>query len=671
MADATLRIVGIDATRQAFASVERNIKGLERAAAGVAAPFRAIGGLAAAAGLAAFAGAVRSAINAADDLNQVSANLGVGVERLSELKYAAAQSGLAFEDLQKGLAQLSSKIEEGSDTFRRLQIDLDGIKSPDQALRAIAERFAQMEDGAQKTALAADLFGQKLGPRFVELLSGGADGLARFADEARRLGAVVSTDTARAADQFNDSLTRLGANFDAVKISIANQFLPTLNRMLDDLNEGIRISGGFGNAILNLGTINPFKSLQGNIRSLNEELDGLLKRQKELATAGVSSAAIDGSIARARQQLEFLKGQAQRDALAGGQDFRDPRDFQARRKPGAFVPLPGEDKKSKKGAGGSKADPFGDLSESLAREKRGLQELTREQELLAQLEEKRYKSLTAAQREALVQRAREIDAVREAQRIQEEAAEAERQATDQAVRQAQEHTRELEKQREANQQILDDYAEQAEAVRRLIDPTREFKQELEDIRELQNLGFLNEEEVAKAEKILGERMRDALNKGKDGFDEFKGSAASALEDAIVNFEKLGDVARGFADDMLRIATRRGIIEPLFGAIFGSGGSGGSGMFGDFFKGLFGGSFPGFANGGSFMVGGGGGTDSQLVAFRATPGERVSVSRPGAREGGVSLVMNINGVQDVRSFERSRQQILSDMSRQLNRARTRA
>lgn len=40
---------------------------------------------------------------------------------------------------------------------------------------------------------------------------------------------------------------------------------------------------------------------------------------------------------------------------------------------------------------------------------------------------------------------------------------------------------------------------------------------------------------------------------------------------------------------------------------------------------------GFQHGGSFVVPGSGGPDSQLVAFRATPGERVDVSRRG--EGG--------------------------------------
>ena len=61
--------------------------------------------------------------------------------------------------------------------------------------------------------------------------------------------------------------------------------------------------------------------------------------------------------------------------------------------------------------------------------------------------------------------------------------------------------------------------------------------------------------------------------------------------------------------------------------------------------------PGFAFGGDFTVGGTGGTDSQMVSFRATPGERVTVSTPqqerdrdreagrgqGGTEGGVRII----------------------------------
>lgn len=59
----------------------------------------------------------------------------------------------------------------------------------------------------------------------------------------------------------------------------------------------------------------------------------------------------------------------------------------------------------------------------------------------------------------------------------------------------------------------------------------------------------------------------------------------------------------------------------------------------------------FATGGSFLVDGNGGTDSQTVAFRATPGERVTVQTPEqqAQAGGHTFNIVVNGVQDARAF----------------------
>lgn len=63
---------------------------------------------------------------------------------------------------------------------------------------------------------------------------------------------------------------------------------------------------------------------------------------------------------------------------------------------------------------------------------------------------------------------------------------------------------------------------------------------------------------------------------------------------------------------------------------------------------------GFAEGGSFPVGGLGGTDSQLVAFRASPDETVSVTRPG-RGAGPTVIFNnygdINNGMDLEMMQR--------------------
>ena len=70
--------------------------------------------------------------------------------------------------------------------------------------------------------------------------------------------------------------------------------------------------------------------------------------------------------------------------------------------------------------------------------------------------------------------------------------------------------------------------------------------------------------------------------------------------------------------------------------------------------IFGGSMgmpKGFATGGSFTVGGAGGVDSQLVSFRASPGERVSIDRAGqASQDNGGAVGNVNISIDARGAD---------------------
>lgn len=86
----------------------------------------------------------------------------------------------------------------------------------------------------------------------------------------------------------------------------------------------------------------------------------------------------------------------------------------------------------------------------------------------------------------------------------------------------------------------------------------------------------------------------------------------------------------------------------------------------------------FANGGSFMVGGSGGTDSQLVQFLASPNEQVNIQTPaqqrelaaalaGAGGGrGKTVIVNMNvSTPDANSFRRSQNQTLLQLKGKLN------
>lgn len=106
-----------------------------------------------------------------------------------------------------------------------------------------------------------------------------------------------------------------------------------------------------------------------------------------------------------------------------------------------------------------------------------------------------------------------------------------------------------------------------------------------------------------------------------------------LNDAIVTAANGGAVSWGqMADSMIqdleRIALKMAEVKliqagmNLLGSAGGGGGGMDAGLVDEFATGM------GYANGGSFRVGGQGGTDSKYIGMRVTPGEVITVSTPG-------------------------------------------
>lgn len=108
-----------------------------------------------------------------------------------------------------------------------------------------------------------------------------------------------------------------------------------------------------------------------------------------------------------------------------------------------------------------------------------------------------------------------------------------------------------------------------------------------------------------------------------GIESAFSGVGSSIADAIKGTKEWRDVA---------LDALRSVANNLFSGM----GSKGGGGFGGIFTGLLSGLF-GFANGGEFRVGGAGGIDSQLVAFKASPNETVSITKPGQGRAGGSMV----------------------------------
>lgn len=187
----------------------------------------------------AFAGWIKSSIDAADAASKSAAMIGVSVESLTALEYAASLADVSAEDLTSTLIKFNKNIDQadrGSKSqaaaFSDMGIALRGangdLKTADALLLEVADKFAGYQDGAAKSALAQELFG-KSGAKMIPLLNGGAQSIQELTSQARQLGLVVSQETASAAEQFNDSLTVMSSVSDGMANQIAAQMLPTMN----------------------------------------------------------------------------------------------------------------------------------------------------------------------------------------------------------------------------------------------------------------------------------------------------------------------------------------------------------------------------------------------------------------------------------------------------------
>lgn len=287
-------------------------KGMAGAAAAVAAAGAAIGF------------AMKRSIDDFDQLAKTSQKIGVPVEQLSSLAYAADLSDVSFEALSKSVGKLSKAMveaaakptSEAANAFKALGVsvtDSSGkLKSSDTVLADIAGKFEGLKDGAGKTAVAMALFG-KTGADLIPLLNGGRDSLKEMADEAAIFGAVISTKSAKEAENFNDNITRLGYAVKGVFAQSVSQVLPTLvevsNRMVDTaknsgiLQVAINVVSNSMKGLVTGGVIvgAVFRSLAEYISTVSNALSMVLKGEFTAAMAavkgGVSGVAENATVA--------------------------------------------------------------------------------------------------------------------------------------------------------------------------------------------------------------------------------------------------------------------------------------------------------------------------------------------------------------------------------------
>ena len=179
---------------------------------------------------------VKKSIDAGDELFNLQAKTGVAANALIAIGNAAKLADVDTATLGKGLTKLSInlvKAAEGNDAlarkFQALGVNVKGangeVVPADQALKQIADRFADMPDGAGKAAAAVAVFG-KAGADLIPLLNEGAAAMEKFTYK-------VGDDFAARSDLFNDTITEFGIKTQGFGLELTNALLPALQSILE------------------------------------------------------------------------------------------------------------------------------------------------------------------------------------------------------------------------------------------------------------------------------------------------------------------------------------------------------------------------------------------------------------------------------------------------------
>lgn len=300
-------ISGEDKTGAAFASVKSGLVSITNSYAALTGVMTAgvIGGTIA---------MIKHSIDLGDELNDLSKKYGASVETLAGFTLAAKQSGTSMEAVAKGLGKLSVNLTDSPEKFRQLGIS---TKSSTEAMIQLADIFEAMPEGAERTALAINLFG-KAGADLIPMLVEGGAGLQKMIRTGGELSRITA-ENAKMADEFNDNLAIMTAASAGAGMAMTGHLLPALTEISKAMAQAAKDGGmlqaiwaglgGLGAALFT----DEFADAKTKISGLSAELGSLMRHKEEVKGGGLlqkllygSETDIDAKIAATKQQISAL-----------------------------------------------------------------------------------------------------------------------------------------------------------------------------------------------------------------------------------------------------------------------------------------------------------------------------------------------------------------------------
>lgn len=602
---------------------------------------------------------ISDAIALRSALDDMADTTGDSVQTLDGLRKVAGISGVSLEQLGGALTKLARNLNAADDDGKAageaikaigLSVEQLKAKKPGEAMFEIAQALSRFEDGSSKVAVAMALMGRE-GAKLLPYLKDLA--------EEGQLNGKITNEQAAAAEALEKNWRRLNAEMQSGKSQIATEVIPVMSQLLAMFREAVQISGSLPGGAFLFGATRVTEEAGPQIAAIDAKVKTLLETRGALMGDSIGArlnrlvspediAIVDAQLAHLDRQRRLLLSAQRLQALAGGGKDSAGETARFMRRAELRFTIPKKEGTPEKPAENAYDALKRQFEEMLARGK----ELTQVEQAVNLFQTERYQKarresppLAAAREKEILDLARIFD---ERKRLEE----TEKEAADERKKRDREHEQAMLKHAQEVETLREKYVD-------LIDVNYKYAKALEEIDKAQRIGAITADQAVEARRLTYMRQFEEQNrqheKQIDLWKDFGVAATSSLEDVILRSKTAKDAILEMGRAIGSIVWRQQITNPIASGLssyFGSGNLSGVGgvtrgsqqdiMLAQQTAGMGGGSLLdgirslfGFAAGGSFDVSGVGGIDSQVVAFRATPGERVTVQTP-SQQGGDAL-----------------------------------
>ena len=192
---------------------------------------------------AALTGVASSAASNADEIDKMSAKIGMSKQAYQEWSYVLGQNGMDVNSLQMGMKTLvaqmdgaASGTEKSVEMFEKLGLsiyDSEGkMKNQEEMFKEVTMALASMENGTEKAAIANGLLGRS-GSEMMPMLNNGAEGIVDLTNRAHELGLIMGDEAVNAGVVLGDTLDDVKQSAGMVGTKIGTALFPVLQSLLD------------------------------------------------------------------------------------------------------------------------------------------------------------------------------------------------------------------------------------------------------------------------------------------------------------------------------------------------------------------------------------------------------------------------------------------------------